>query len=281
MQWISARPVDASLSLDQNLASQSDIRGGPSMDESSIAEARCPFNEDEISFTPVFTAPVSPFPTPPAPPAHFRPAEPEAVQHEPKSPLILANWFRVRRLTRDKCGKPKWRRLPTVPPRWYSRNSTKESSIASIFKPFHTVALDIIGETSRDNLTKLHFAKKNNQPSRNCLKSTWSDRLMFDDHAAYSFAFESIHFAQIICEDVRRLPRGRLISGFSIVQKRNDSGSDRVVQELEHTIVILSWQWSASKWTIDIEPNKIEKPQATIGLAKPKEQRTSTKRALG
>ncbi|KRY13453.1 hypothetical protein T12_2279 [Trichinella patagoniensis] len=104
-----------------------------------------PFNEDEISVTPVFTAPVSPFPTLPAPPAHFRPAEPEAVQHEPKSPLILANWFRVRRLTRDKCGKPKWRRLPTVPPRWYSRNSTKESSIASIFKPFHTVALDIIG----------------------------------------------------------------------------------------------------------------------------------------
>ncbi|KRY52084.1 hypothetical protein T03_13425 [Trichinella britovi] len=87
MQWISARPVDASLSLDQNLASQSNIRGGPSMDESSIAEARwaekciSPFNEDEISFTPVFTAPVSPFPTLPAPPAHFRPTEPEAVQH--------------------------------------------------------------------------------------------------------------------------------------------------------------------------------------------------------
>ncbi|KRZ59198.1 hypothetical protein T02_10858 [Trichinella nativa] len=105
MQWISARPVDASLSLDQNHASQSDIRGGPSIDESSIAEARwaekciSPFNEDEISFTPVFTAPVSSFPTLPAPPAHFRPTEPEAVQHgnmiqrDKQSRKVRSSWL--------------------------------------------------------------------------------------------------------------------------------------------------------------------------------------------
>ncbi|KRZ67558.1 hypothetical protein T10_4048 [Trichinella papuae] len=138
MQWISARPVDASLSPDQNALNQSDFRGGPLMNESLIAEARCvlfiqrritaaemnspekcisPFGEeDEISLTPVLNAP------------------PEAVT-----------------TTTNMATDPRQMWEAKMAPASNSAaalafaKSTKESSIASIFKPFHTVALDIIG----------------------------------------------------------------------------------------------------------------------------------------
>ncbi|KRZ06117.1 hypothetical protein T11_18018 [Trichinella zimbabwensis] len=136
MQWISARPVDASLSPDQNALSQSDFRGGPLMNESLIAEARCPFGEeDEISLTPVLNVPVSqPISNPASPARHFRPAEPEAVT-----------------TTTNMATDPRQMWEAKMAPASNSAaalafaKSTKESSIASIFKPFHTVALDIIG----------------------------------------------------------------------------------------------------------------------------------------
>ncbi|KRY89349.1 hypothetical protein T4B_11878 [Trichinella pseudospiralis] len=138
MQWISARPVDASLSPDQNALSQSDFRGGPITAAEMNSPEKCisPFgDEDEISLTPVLNAPVSqPISNPASPARHLRPAEPEVVT-----------------TTTNMATDPRQMWEAKMAPASNSAaalefaKSTKESSIASIFKPFHTVALDIIG----------------------------------------------------------------------------------------------------------------------------------------